>query len=140
MSRRWRERQAIALPHSRRHTHPAASPPPPPPTRRRWRERQAIALADNGDAPPLAWGGAAAAASWGPLYGTEALDPSELRSLKVGGCYLGDFVGVVFLDDFVGVVGRRDGGGGERRGGAEALDPSELRRWMVVVSYILQGL
>lgn len=50
---------------------------------RRWRERAAIAAADNGDAPPLSWRGPSPS-PWGQLYGTQVLDPSELRPLKVG--------------------------------------------------------
>ncbi|GAB4818075.1 hypothetical protein N2152v2_005121 [Parachlorella kessleri] len=49
---------------------------------RRWREQAAIYSADNGDAPPLSWRGAATPSPWGRLYGTQALDPSDLPSLK----------------------------------------------------------
>ena len=56
---------------------------PPAPARRRWCARRAIYAADCGDAPPLAQRGAFPLSSWGALYGTETLDPSPLRPLKV---------------------------------------------------------
>ncbi|KAL4420393.1 hypothetical protein ABPG75_010049 [Micractinium tetrahymenae] len=49
---------------------------------RRWRERQAIFLADTGEAPPLAARGVPSPSPWGPLYGTERLDPARLWSTK----------------------------------------------------------
>jgi transcription initiation factor TFIID subunit 2 len=51
---------------------------------RRWTLRPVVAAADSGDAPPLAIKGGSTdqGAGWGPLYGTDALDPSPLRQLK----------------------------------------------------------
>jgi len=49
---------------------------------RRWNRREIICALDNGDAPPLAFG-YPGVSPWGPLNGTEKLDPSPLRRLKV---------------------------------------------------------
>ena len=51
---------------------------------RRWQQRQTVCALDNGDAPPLAYG-YNGPSPWGPLHGTERLDPSPLRALKVRG-------------------------------------------------------
>ena len=54
---------------------------------RRWERREMVAAADNGDAPPLAFRLNSHApppinSPWGPLFGTEQLESSQLRSLK----------------------------------------------------------
>lgn len=56
---------------------------------RRWRQREVIAAADQGDAPPLAARAALSLSPWGAMFGTERLDPSPLRALKVSGARLG---------------------------------------------------
>lgn len=68
---------------------------------RRWRQREAIVAADTGDAPPLSWRGPSTPSPWGALYGTHALDPSNLRKLKVS--FL--FVRHLHLVESAGILG-----------------------------------